>query len=144
MAGLWRIKERVKILTTWTIITILFTYFAIKFFGLRGAGMGFWISYLILWCLSFPYLSEISRFSLQWKFIIKNLIILSILGGVIYFWKNYIWLYKGNRREIIKWLIGISIIYIFCLTGSNWGKIKILKKEIKSIAWKDWKDKEKK
>ena len=125
-------------------ITILFTYFAIKFFGLRGAGMGFGISYLILWCLSFPYLSEISRFSLQRKFIIKNLIILSILGGVIYFWKNYIWLYKGNRREIIKWLIGISIIYIFCLTGSNWGKIKILKKEIKSIAWKDWKDKEKK
>lgn len=144
LAGLWRIKERVKILTTWTIITILFTYFAIKFFGLRWAGMGFGISYLILWCLSFPYLSEISRFSLQWKFIIKNLIILSILGGVIYFWKNYIWLYKGNRREIIKWLIEISIIYIFCLTGSNWGKIKILKKEIKSITWKDWKDKEKK
>ncbi len=144
LAGLGKIKERVKILGIWTIITILFTYLAIRFFGLQGAGIGFGISYFILRCLSFPYLLKASTFSLQWEFMIKNLIILTILGLILYFWKKHLLLYTENRRTIIQWLIEIIIIYILCFSGSNWGKIKILKKEIKSIAWKDWKDKEKK
>lgn len=90
LAGLGKIKERVKILVKSTLLTILFTYGGINLLGLRGAGLGFGISYFLSWRFSFPYLLNVNKFSVQWCFIIKNLIMLSILGIMIYLFKHRI------------------------------------------------------
>ena len=136
LAGLGKIKERVKILGISTIITILFTYCTIKLFGLRGTGMGFGLSYFILWCSSFPYLLKASKFTLQWKFIIKNLIILSILGGVLFLWRDEIWLIHETRSIIIIKLIWIWLLYGWIIAWFNRRQIAFLKNEVKNITWK--------
>lgn len=135
LAGLGEIKERVKILGISTLITILFTCLSIKFWGLRGAGISFGISYLALWGLSFPYLIKTGEFNIQWKFIIKNLIILPILGALVFVWKTEIGLFSENRWMMILRLIGIWIIYVLSFAGTNWRQVGFLKNEIKKINW---------
>ena len=136
LAGLGKIKERVKILGISTLITILFTCLSITFWGLRGAGIGFGISYLALWGLSFPYLIKAREIHIQWKFIIKNLIILTILGILVFVWKTEIGLFSENRWMMILRLIGIWIIYVLCFAGTNWRQVGFLRNEMKNITWK--------
>lgn len=130
LAGLGKIRERVKILGIWTSITILFTYRGIKFFGLRGAGIGLGISYLTLWGFSLPYLLKAGKINIQWKFIIKNLIILAILGILVFIGKRKIGLLSENRWIMIARLIEIWIVYALCFTGMNWKQVGFLGKEI--------------
>lgn len=137
LAGLGKIKERVKILGISTIITILFTYWAIKLFGLEWAVIGFWVSYLVLWLLSFPYLKKAANFSLKGKFIIKNLIILWLLTFSLYFGKDQFWLIIGNRWTMIMRLVAIGICYMVIFAWFNWREVRFVRNEIRSIAWKD-------
>lgn len=134
LAGLGKIKERVKILSIATVITIIFTFGTIKFFWLQGASIGLWISYLTLWGVSFPYLLKASTFSFQWKFIVKNLIILSILGGMLYLRKYHIWYFEENRWIIIGEIAGLWTLSIICFAGLNRKYVHFLRKKIKSIS----------
>ncbi len=136
LAGLGKIKERVKILGISTLITVLFTYGAIKLWGLRWAGLGFGISYFTLWGLSFPYLLKASKFPLQWRFIIKNLIVLVSLGAVIFVWKSKLWLVSEERWLMIAKLIGVGVAYFLCFAALNWRQVAMLKGEITKMSWK--------
>ena len=131
LAGLGKIKERVKILGIWTIVTILLAYWGINFFGLKGAGIAFGISYFTLRILSVPYLLKVTMFSLQGRFIIKNLIILFLLLGILYFWKDLVFMKNENRLIMMTKLICIWLLYGIIITCFNWGKIIFLKNEIK-------------
>lgn len=135
LAGLGKIKERVRLWGISTLLTIIFTYGAIKLWGLRGAGIGFGMSYFIVWWLSFPYILKASRFSLQWKFFLKNLIVLIILGVLIAIWKHQIELLSEQRWIMIVKLIGIGVVYFLCFSAMNWRHILFLKAEIKKINW---------
>ena len=136
LAGLGKIRERVKILGIWIIITILFTYWGIRFFGLRGAGIGFGIGYLSLWWFSLPYLFKAGKIHIQSKFIIKNLIILTILGALVFVGKREIGLLSGNRWLIIAGLVEIWIVYALCFAATNWRQVGFFRNEIRKIAWK--------
>lgn len=134
LAGLGKVKERVRTLTISTIITILFTYRTIELLGIRWTSISFGISYLVLRSFSFFYLLRDNKFTLQWKFIIKNLIIFIILGTMICIWKGEVWLQNWERWIVIAKLIGIWIIYILCFTALNWKQFIFLAKEIKKLS----------
>ncbi len=136
LAGLGKIKERVRILGISTLLTILFTYGAMKAFGLRGAGIGFWISYFISWGLSFPYLKKATNFPLQWRFIIKNIVILGGMLGILYFGKVVIEFWKSSRWLMMGLLIWIWFLYYWIVAWLNWQQIKVLRDEIKRMIWK--------
>lgn len=136
LAGLGKIRERVKILAISTVVTIIFTYGVIKRFEVQGAGLGFWMSYFILWSLSFPYLLKTRKIRFQWGLIIKNLILLSILGVLIFIWKSHIGLTKEERRTVIARLLGVGVVYVLYFVSINWRQVRLLKEEMKKMSWK--------
>ena len=131
LSGLGKIKERITIFAIASIITVIITFIGIKWLWLYGAVLCFWISHLMLWLLSFPYIFRLNHFPLQWKFILKNILILFLLWGGLYVFKITFNLWGDERFfEILK-LIFIFITYYISLIIFNrkvfWFVIQFIK-----------------
>ena len=119
LAWLWKVKERVCVLWITCLITIIVSIIWIKTGWIYWAAISFGISNVIYWVLSFYLLKkEKFKFKLDWSFILKNFVLLSILWILIYLVKNYIFQYWYTRWNIllgliILWIIFYSIIVIF-------------------------------
>ena len=127
LSGIGKVKERVFITLVSCIITIIIAYILIKKQNIYWASLAFWISNICTWWLSFILLKkeEIS-ISLNWRFIIKNILSFIILWLIFIFLKWY--LLNNNSTRLVTASYTITSIIIF-----YWLIWLVNKKEIKNI-----------
>lgn len=71
-------------------------------------------------------------FSLDWKFLGKNVIVISVLMLILWRMKSFFVL--EGRWELLGALVAFFAGYGIVLAGMNWTQIKFLLKEIKTLS----------
>jgi len=134
LAGIGKVKERVKMLLISTILVIVISIWLISLIWIYGAIIGFCIGQLSLFILSYIVLNKHTKIIIDRLFIIKNIIFTSILWWVIWYFKSKIFVFDdlmryNNLRKLLVLVLGFYIIFGMF----NWKKLVILKDEIKKI-----------
>jgi len=134
LTWLWKVKERVFVTWISCLITIIIAIIWIITKGIYWACIAFGISNIIYRILSFYLLKrENYKFKVNWIFIIKNILLSTILWVIIFLLKNNIKDYEKNKWVMILFLITFWIIFYFILTLLNWKWIiKLKSKDYKS------------
>lgn len=141
MAWLWKIKERFKILLVSLIVNVTCNIFALFVFNLDLHAV---ISVLALsrivqfiWWLI--YIRKRYPFHFDWKFFLKNVLIVWILCGIFYWIKNISVLFypDQNRRQLLFMLAWICMIYAWIIAWFNRWMIKFLRNELKKVRKSD-------
>lgn len=131
LAGIWKAKEKTKIILIAIIFNTISNYVLIQFLWIYGAALatGFW--WLIMWILGEKFLGKKYRSNIDWQQIKINLIFFIIL----WIWSLYIPLYsiESNRWANVPILIIVFLLYIWCFVLINLKKFKILIREVKKI-----------
>lgn len=134
LAWMWKVKERVYITWVACVLTIITSYILIKLYGLYWAWISFWLSNIYTWLLSLILLKkEKYSLSVNWYFIVKNIILFVMLWLIILYWKKYYINVGWNRWYMIASLIIIWLSFYGIVTVFNLGMVKKLKKEIKNL-----------
>ena len=124
LAGMGKIVERVSIIALSSLITLVITYFLIKFYGIQWSAISFWISYLLLRIISLIKIRRINKFNPQRSFIIKNTIITILLWIGIYFAKKTFVQSSDNKLISFLFLSGSCTIYYAILSVINRSHLK--------------------
>ncbi|MFA7298222.1 MAG: oligosaccharide flippase family protein [Candidatus Absconditabacterales bacterium] len=134
LAGLGKIKERVKILLITTVLTVIITVGAIPILGVYGAILGFSVSQLLLFILSYRILNKTTKIHIHRGFVIKNIIFISILGSIIWYIKGNIFIFDDLQRynNLLK-MIALGMCFYIVFAGFNYKKVLELKNEIRNI-----------
>ena len=128
LAWLWKVKERVWVLWVTCLITIIIGVIWVKIYGIYWASIAFGLGNMIYWILSFVLLKKDNyKFKVDWKFIVKNVILFLILWFVVYYAKDFIFHNGWNRWLTILWLVIIWFVYYFIIWIFNRNEIKKLK-----------------
>jgi hypothetical protein len=110
------------------LITIIIGVIWVKIYGIYWASIAFGLGNMIYWILSFVLLKKDNyKFKVDWKFIVKNVILLLILWFVVYYAKDFIFHNGWNRWLTILWLVIIWFVYYFVIWIFNGSEIKKLK-----------------
>lgn len=134
LAWMWRVRERVYVTWIACVLTIITTYLLIKSMGIYWAWLAFWLSNVFTWWLSFYLLKrEKCSFSMNWKFIIKNIILFLILWWIIYYFKNYYIDIDWNRWHMVLQIILIGIGFYVIVWWCNYKILLGLKEQIMSL-----------
>lgn len=134
LAGMGKIKERVKLLGIASLILTTLSIGGILRIQLYGAIFAMGISYILLFILSFNILYQKITFKINRKIILKNLIFTGLLGIGIWYLKSDFFVFEDAQRYqnfgkiIIFWLS-----YLLILIGINRKEILLIKKELKKI-----------
>jgi O-antigen/teichoic acid export membrane protein len=134
LAGIGKIKERVKILWIATIVNILLDIVLIKYMGIYWAMISLAISWFILFILSYRLIIKIHKIQIDKKFVIKNSIVITALTISIFLIKNKIFIFDDIMRfknlwSIILLTIGFYLLFIWF----NYKKLFFLKKELQNL-----------
>ncbi len=134
LAGMGKIKQRVAIMGIATLFLLGASLISMKIAGTYGAVLAFGLSYLLLWILSWRLLRKDISISVNRRFIIKNIIILVLMGAILLLIKWDIFVlddlqrYSNFGKMVILWLIFYSIF-----VGFNYKKFMLLKEEVKKL-----------
>ncbi|HPC34825.1 MAG TPA: oligosaccharide flippase family protein, partial [Candidatus Absconditabacterales bacterium] len=134
LAGLGKIKERVKILFITALITVVLSIIGMYSLGIYGAVLTLGIGETILFILSFKLIYKDIKFGVDWRFIIKNLFLGLLLGIILRMIKSKIFINDDLMRLSNLWkliLIGLGFFVVFGLF--NFQKALVLKGEIKKL-----------
>lgn len=135
LASIWKVKERVVIISYAIIINFILNLVFIKLLWVVWSALATWI-----WWIYIRYMSEIklwfeykSKFNL--KYVFKNIIFLSLIWVIIYFIlpKEFT---SISRIYLFFEVIVISIIYFICYLFINYWDFKFLILEIKRLRGK--------
>lgn len=134
LSWMWKVKEKVYITWILCILTIISSYILIKLYGIYWAWLAFWLCNLYSWWLSLLLL-KMENYSLKidWRFIIKNIIIFIILWIVISLRKECFINIDWNRRYMIGRVVIIGLCFYGIVGLGNIRMIKRLKKEILNL-----------
>jgi peptidoglycan biosynthesis protein MviN/MurJ (putative lipid II flippase) len=89
----------------------------------------------VIWWIIMLFLStkEIKKQNIQinidWKFILKNLILASILWAILWFTAQNIQF--EDRLKVFLWIFGVWLIYLLVILWVNYESVKVFVKEVK-------------
>lgn len=132
LAGIWKIKERAKIIFTALFINIVTNIIFIKIIWVYWAALATWLWWIIIWILSEIVLWKKYKVRFDFKYILKNTFILSFL----WIFLNFYALDLFNDIWRVKWfflLAFISIIYYLFFIIININDFKFFINEIKKL-----------
>lgn len=132
MAWIWKVKQRVKIIY----IAVLFNFFANIFFinliWVYWAALATWLGWVLIYILSEFFIWKKYFIELKYKYIFKNLIVISLLWIINY--KYIIDLFTWLNRISSFWLLFVILIFwfiIFCIVNKT--DLKYFYYEIKKL-----------
>lgn len=141
LAGLWKIKERFKILLVSLIVNVTCNVLVLFVLNLDLHAVITvlalsWIVQFIWWLI---YIRKEYPFDFDRKFFFKNILIVGILCGIFYWIKNISNLFypDQNRRQLLFMLAWICMIYVWIIAWFNRWKIKSLRNEVKKVRKAD-------
>ena len=135
LAGIWRIKTRVKIL--W--IALIFNFFANLFFiqkiWVQGAALATWLWWVLIFLLSEIALWKNFRVKIDLKFLFKNIFFMWWMWGILFFYNEKIfWIFWEIFRLWNFWMIFlIWIIWFGIFSVLNFKEGKIFWWEVKKL-----------
>ncbi len=134
LAGLGKIKERVKILMITTIVAIAISIWTIPFLWIYGSILWFSVAQVLLYILSYRILNKIVNIHIHRGFIVKNVLFISGLWAIIRYIKGYIFVFDDLMRytNLVK-LIVLGAGFYIVFAAFNYKKALALKNEIKKI-----------
>ena len=130
LAGLWKIKQRAKIIWIAAITNIVANLILLLHIWILWA-----IISTVIWWIIMLFLStkEIKKQNIQinidWKFILKNLIVASILWTILWFTAKNIQF--EDRLKVFLWIFGVWLIYLLVILWVNYESIKMFVKEVR-------------
>jgi len=133
LAGLGKIKQRVKILWLAALINFILNLFLIPHIGIIWAIISTIIGWIIIAILSGKeILKEWIKFNLDWKFYLKNISIAILLWLGLYFLviKNISF---ENRLNALWLILGSGLLYWALILVGNWKEVKLFLGEIRKI-----------
>ena len=141
LAGLWKIKERFKILLISLAVNVTCNVLVLFVFNMDLHAV---ISVLALsWIVQFLgwllYIRKRYPFNFDRKFFFKNILIVWILCLLFRWIKNISALFypNQNRRQLLFMLAWICMIYVGIIAWFNRWKIRSLRNEIKKVRKSD-------
>lgn len=130
LAGMWKIKERVRFMGIALIISLL-TLISMKRIWIYGWVLALWTGYIALWFLSFRELYRENKFSINRKLIINNAILCSIMGIIIWKLKDGVFIFDDLERYRNLWKLVLFALWMGCIFGlANIKQLLALKNEI--------------
>jgi hypothetical protein len=69
------------------------------------------------------------QINIDWKFILKNLIVASILWTILWFTAKNIQF--EDRLKVFLWIFGVWLIYLLVILWVNYESIKMFVKEVR-------------
>lgn len=128
--GLWKVREKVKIILFVGILNIIMNLIFMKYWGVYGVIVSTIVGWFIMVSFSLYMINQIQKIKMQRSIIIKNLIIVSLLTIIIIYTKLYIWNIINTISLYVIWMI---LLYYLLLWLANWKQILLLKKEFKNL-----------
>ncbi len=134
LAGLWKIKERVKILFISTLLVAILSIVGMYTIWIYGSVLALWISNLLLFILSFKLIYKDIPFGVEWKFIIKNIVLGLVLTAILWSFKSKIFVIDDLVRMTNLWkLILLWLAFFVAFWAVNYKKFLLLKDEVKKL-----------
>jgi hypothetical protein len=136
MAGIWKVKERVNIILFAVVFNVITNIMLINFIWVYGAALATWIWWFIIYILSEYVLRKTYKVTIEYKFLLKNLVFIWLLWIFSYYMIVPIFLWFD--RWLSFWYMSIIWILWFILVWIiNLKEFKSFILEIKKIKWKE-------
>jgi len=136
LAGIWKVKDRVKIVSIVLVFNIIMNILLINLIWVAWAALATWIWWMLIWILTEYYLGKEYIIGLDFKNIIKNIFI---------FWALWIWVHFYAlsifmniwRIQSFGLLALFSLFYLCIFIWTNLSECKKLIWEIKKMKRKE-------
>ncbi len=110
MAGIWKVKERVKIISIAIVFNFIMNIILINYIWVYWAALATWIGWILIWWLWEYFLWKKYRVSLNYKFLTKNLFFIWLLWIFSYY---YI-------LPIFEWISRLSSLWLLSIIWVLW------------------------
>lgn len=131
LAGLGKIKERVKILFIAVLFVTILSIIGMYSLWIYGSVLALGFGYTLLFILSFKTIYKDIKFWVEWNFVIKNLILGLFLWLILYLFKSKIFVVDDLFRLSNLWKLILVGLWFFIVFGiANLKKVFILKGEV--------------
>ncbi|EKD24790.1 MAG: polysaccharide biosynthesis protein CapF [uncultured bacterium (gcode 4)] len=136
LAGLGKVKDRVKILWRALWVNIILNILLILVFKmwLIGAVIAMIAGWIILFLLSFRIINKHQKIDFDWRFLFNNLVIILWFSLLLYYFQDRIFVLENVYRwkNIVNLMI-ILLVYYWIIWGVNYKSFVLLWKEIKKL-----------
>ncbi len=137
LAGMGKIKERVKMLLIASVVVVIVSWIGMTTIDIYGALLALWIWYLVVTVLSFRLIYQHNPFTIDWMFIIKNIIIILILWIGLWYIKSDVFIWDDSMRYRNLWiLVGLWLVSFWLFIARNWKRAMALKDEVMKLRGK--------
>lgn len=134
LASMGKVKIKTFIALGVAGINIVLNVILLHYVGIYGAVISTIIGWFLLWFFSFRIVYNNCRIDLEWKFVVKNILLFVILGLVIYTLKDRVFVLEDSERfHNFVWLVIVGIVYYLIIGSVNFGKLKFLREEVKRL-----------
>ncbi len=134
LAGMGKVKQRAKMIGLALLVNIILNLIFIQIWWIIGVIAATVISWIILFVLSYRLVNKQKDITFDWWFFTKNLVSIIIISGIIYYFKEKIFILEdGYRYKNLLYFVLIGMGYYVCIIGINWRSIVAIKKEISSL-----------
>ncbi len=131
LAGMGKIKERVKIMLVSVVVVTVVSLIWLYTIWIYWSILAFGISYVLLFWLSFCLIYKDIQFGVDWKFILKNIILTLILSVGLWFIKSDLFIFDDVMRYNNLWkLIRLGLVFFLIFVAVNWKRAMMLKDEL--------------
>ncbi|MDR2540469.1 MAG: polysaccharide biosynthesis C-terminal domain-containing protein [Candidatus Peribacteria bacterium] len=134
LAGLGKIKQRLGVVASALAVNLILNLIFLILLG-RGlifSAMILSVSRMVMALGAMWVIGKSYPFSLDWKFLLKNVLVIGGLMVVLQFVKPFF--VMEQRREIFRVLLVLFVGYGIVLAGMNRRQIRLLWREIKSLS----------
>ncbi|MDD2907185.1 MAG: oligosaccharide flippase family protein [Candidatus Gracilibacteria bacterium] len=132
LASIGKVKERLKIVFIAIVLNFFMNLLLIKSIGAPGAALATGIGWFFIWIMGEYYLGKEYIVGFDFKYIFKNLIVLTSIGIFTHFY--IIPLFNDlNRLNGLIWFCIFSSIYFLIFMILNIGDFKFVLNEIKKL-----------
>jgi len=134
LAGLGKIKERVKILWTAAILNFILNICLISYIWVYGAIISTIVWQMIIVTLSFKILKKINiKLSYNRVFFLKNLLLWFVLWWIGYYFISNL---QFNRVNSLFLILFSGLVYGMIILWLNYNEVRLFVNEVKKIKWR--------
>lgn len=134
LAGMGKVKERVKIIARSILFLFVWGFIWIKIGGLYGIVLAYSFAYFLLRLFTYLLMKREISIKMQWWFFLRNIWVLTILWGALRFFKQNMFIFDDLERYNNLWkLFVLWVVYCCIFIGFNYKRILLLKGEIKKM-----------
>ena len=136
MGSMWEVRKRVKIWWIWLLSNIIISYILIRYTWLGSVWsiIGLFIGWGIIAMIVLKFIHKTYAFTIDYKFLIKNIILTAGLSAIFYSTKNQFFVLENYMRYRNILTIGIYLmIFISIIWVANYKQILLVLREIKKF-----------